>query len=111
MDANCIESLLDLVSWRFGWEYQITPTNVGITKGMVSMQFESWELEVLKTKRFINDFFNIHGKSTTTEISHSYKAFWPTVMEFPVGSLLLLEEAIVYQLRQDLGYCVHLERE
>ena len=110
MDANCIESLLRTVSWRFE-KFGITPTNVGITKGTVSMQFESWELEVLKTKRFINDFFNIHGKSTTTEISHSYEAFWPTVMEFPVEALCLLEEAIVYQLRQDLGYCVHLERE
>ena len=100
MDADCIESLLRTVSGRFE-KFGITLTNVCITKGTVSMQFEAWELEVLKTKRFINDFFKMYGKSKTIEISHFYEAFWPTSMDFPVEALMLLEEAIVDQCRQD----------
>ena len=100
MDADCIESLLRIVSGRFE-KFGITPTNVCVTKGTVAMQFESWELEVLKTKRFINDFFKMYGKGKTLEISHFYAAFWPTSMDFPVEALMLLEEAIADQCRQD----------
>ena len=86
MDAECIESMLRAVSWRlkkFGAE-----PNVCINAGTVCMQFEAWELENLNSKRLINDFFQMYGKSGMNENSDFY-------MHIPVEALLLLEEALI----------------
>ena len=92
MDADCIESLLGTVSLSlkmFG-----AKPNVCINAGTVCMQFEAWELENLNSKRLINDFFQMYGKSGMNENSDFY-------MHIPVEALLLLEEALVGQMKQD----------
>ena len=103
MDADCIESLLGTVSLSLkmllGKKLNVcinagTKPNVCINAGTVCMQFEAWELEKLSSKQLINDFFQMYGKSGMNENSDFY-------MHIPVEALLLLEEALVGQMKQD----------
>ena len=96
MDADCIESMLRSVSWRFEFFGVKPQTCINSDKGTVCMQFEAWEWEILKTKRFIDDFsrFQMYGKSSVNESSYFY-------LEIEVEALCLLEEALTYQIRRD----------
>ena len=94
LDADCMQSLLRTVSWRvekFGVKPQ---TCIDSDEGTVCMHWEAWELESLKSKRLINDFFQMYGKSEIGDASDFY-------MDIPVEALCLLEEALAYQMRQD----------
>ena len=85
-DADSVESTLRSVRRLFE-KFGVNPF-VCIKLGFVCMHFEVWELENLNSKRLINDFFRMYGKSGMNENSDFF-------MHIPVEALLLLEEALI----------------
>ena len=86
MDADCIDFSLRSVRRRFE-KFGVKPF-VCIQMGFVCMHFEAWELENLKSKQLINDFFQMYGESGIIETGDFY-------MDIPVEALLLLEQALI----------------
>ena len=93
-DADCVESTLRSVRRLFE-KFGVNPFAC-IKLGFVCMHFEVWELENLNSKRLINDFFQMYGKSGMIETGDLY-------MDIPVEALLLLDEALAGQMEQDFN--------
>ena len=93
-DADSVQSTLRSVSRLFE-KFGVNPF-VCIKLGFVCMHFEVWELENLNSKRLINDFFQMYGKSGMLETGDLY-------MDIPVEALLLLDEALAGQMEQDFN--------
>ena len=68
-------------------EFGVNPF-VSFYLDFVYMHFEAWELENLKSKQRINDFFQMYGESGMIETGDLY-------MKIPVESVLLLEQALI----------------